>query len=62
MPPWAETVCDRVGNTLDDDGRLQTRLGQLQGGPHAGSPATDDHAVEIHSANARFYRSYRILT
>jgi hypothetical protein len=49
MPPWAATVCDRVGNTLESTATLIAGLGQLQRTAHAGAAGADDHRVELAS-------------
>ena len=47
MPPWAATVCERVGKHLGQHGDVQAGARQLQRGAHAGAARADDDDVEL---------------
>jgi hypothetical protein len=46
MPPWAATVCERVGNTLVMQAVLKPCLGHAERGAQTGAAGADDDHVE----------------
>ena len=47
MPPWAATVCERVGKHLGDAGGLEALLGHAERGAQPGAAGAHDDDVEM---------------
>ncbi len=50
-PPWAATVCERVGKTLVQAGDGQTGAREFQRGTHARAAGADDDDIELAHGN-----------